>query len=112
MKTKSEIPLPKTVHKGAVCEQYFRCGKSNCRCARGELHGPYFAYFARHKGRLVKRYVRLSEAAQIAAQCQAARQQRADTRRLTAQAQAVYVRIKCLLQSSQTNYKENYAGRN
>jgi len=59
--------LPKI---GAVCEQLIRCGKPNCRCAHGELHGPYFYMFYRDGGRLRKLYVkreyvdRLREAAE------------------------------------------------
>ena len=30
---------------GSLTEQRRRCGKEGCRCARGELHGPY-AYLA------------------------------------------------------------------
>jgi len=30
---------------GSLVEQRRRCGKEGCRCARGELHGPY-AYLA------------------------------------------------------------------
>lgn len=26
---------------GSLVEQHRRCGKEGCRCARGELHGPY-----------------------------------------------------------------------
>jgi len=26
---------------GALAEQRRKCGKEGCRCARGELHGPY-----------------------------------------------------------------------
>jgi len=26
---------------GSLVEQRRRCGKEGCRCARGELHGPY-----------------------------------------------------------------------
>src|SRR6516164_6311389 len=26
---------------GSLTEQRRRCGKEGCRCARGELHGPY-----------------------------------------------------------------------
>ena len=26
---------------GSLAEQRRRCGKEGCRCARGELHGPY-----------------------------------------------------------------------
>ena len=28
--------------RGALIAEYKRCGKPNCRCARGELHGPYY----------------------------------------------------------------------
>ena len=98
MKTKSENPLPK-IDRGAVCAQWKKCGKANCKCARGALHGPYYAHFSRRKGRLVKRYVRLNEAEQVAAQCQQARQRRAESRQLMAQSQAVYAEIKRVLRS-------------
>jgi hypothetical protein len=50
--------LPK---KGALCPQWKRCGQAGCRCARGQLHGPYWCIFWRERGRLRKRYVRLAE---------------------------------------------------
>jgi hypothetical protein len=49
-------PLPGSLHT-----EWRRCGKANCRCARGYLHGPYWvrrwwecgrqrkAYIARHR---------------------------------------------------------------
>lgn len=46
-------PLP-----GAVCAQWVQCGKSECRCARGSLHGPYHRRFWRVGGRLRSAYVR------------------------------------------------------
>lgn len=50
------------VADGAICPQMVRCGKPNCKCARGELHGPYFYRFTRDQyGRLRKHYVRRSE---------------------------------------------------
>jgi hypothetical protein len=55
----SRRPLPKI---GAVCAQWVRCGRSGCRCARGEQHGPYSYLFWRENGQLHKRYVRLTEA--------------------------------------------------
>jgi hypothetical protein len=27
---------------GTVIRQYAKCGRPDCRCAQGELHGPYF----------------------------------------------------------------------
>lgn len=74
MKTKSKNPLPKTL-PGAVCAQMIRCGKSNCKCARGELHGPYFYHFVRVNGALVKRYVKAKDASALRAACVARRKE-------------------------------------
>lgn len=34
-----------------------RCGKPNCRCAGGKLHGPYWYLYRRKGGRLASKYV-------------------------------------------------------
>ena len=67
--------LPKTL-PGVVCQQWVRCGRPGCRCARGSPHGPYFYRFWRDAGRLRKEYVRRSDVGQVRAQCQARRQAR------------------------------------
>ena len=67
---KTPEPLPKTL-PGVVCQQWVRCGRPGCRCARGSPHGPYFYRFWRDGGRLRKEYVRRSDVAQVWAQCQA-----------------------------------------
>lgn len=100
MKPKSINPLPKS-SGGAVCVQWKKCGKSNCKCVRGALHGPYYAHFARRNGKLIKRYVRLSQAEQTAAQCQQVRHSRAAARRLAVIAQTIYADIKNFLRSSE-----------
>lgn len=56
---------------GAVCAQMIRCGKLSCKCARGELHGPYFYRFVWERGKQRKRYVRRAEVQQIRAACAA-----------------------------------------
>lgn len=33
------------------------CGKDNCKCASGELHGPYYYAYQRQQGRLKSWYV-------------------------------------------------------
>jgi hypothetical protein len=53
-----------------------RCGRPNCRCARGSLHGPYFYRFWREGGRLRKEYVPRPDVERVRAQCQARRQAR------------------------------------
>ena len=63
MKTKTVKVLPKTageVDNGGLYLQRVRCGKTNCKCARGETHNAVY-FFTRREGKLIKRYVRQSE---------------------------------------------------
>jgi len=62
-------PLPKIL-PGTVHEQWVRCGRSNCRCADGQLHGPYFYRFWREKGRLRKQYVKPDAVDDVRRSCQ------------------------------------------
>ncbi len=71
MKNKTENLLPKI--EGSVHRQYVRCGKQNCKCARGELHGAYY-HFVRVGGRLRKRYLKPHEVEQVQAACAAWRE--------------------------------------
>jgi hypothetical protein len=73
MRTKTKNLLPKTL-PGAVCAQMIRCGKTSCKCARGELHGPYFYHFARVDHTVVKRYVRKADVDRSRAACGAHRE--------------------------------------
>jgi hypothetical protein len=45
--------------QGAKCYRLekTRCGKKSCRCARGELHGPYWYAYYRENGRVRCEYV-------------------------------------------------------
>jgi hypothetical protein len=51
--------LPKTL-PGVVCRQMVKCGKPNCRCARGILHQTYYRFW-REQGKLKKTYVRCAD---------------------------------------------------
>lgn len=66
---KVDESLHKTVsapaYRFAVCAQYVKCGKPNCKCALGQLHGPYFAAFWKENGRIRKRYIRLADVEQM-----------------------------------------------
>lgn len=59
---KSAELLPKILKlaggNGSLHAQRVRCGKANCRCARGELHEGYHYFFSRIGGRQFKVYVR------------------------------------------------------
>ena len=75
MKKITDELLPK-MRQGSVCQQWKRCGKPNCKCTRGKLHGPYFYRFAWHNGRQQKKYVPLSKVVEVQDACRVHRQQR------------------------------------
>src|SRR5438067_4165830 len=50
------MPDLEAVLQGSVLSQGRRCGKEGCRCARGELHGPY-VYLSLGRGRAESRLV-------------------------------------------------------
>jgi hypothetical protein len=76
VQTKNPETLPKIPLPGVVRPQWVRCGRPNCRCARGDLHGPYFYRFWREGGRLRKEYVKQSEVEQVRACCDERRRSR------------------------------------
>ena len=69
--------LPKTL-PGVVRPQWVKCGRANCRCHRGHLHGPYNYRFWREGGRLRKQYVKRDKVTEVRAACDARQQQRRD----------------------------------
>jgi hypothetical protein len=34
-----------------------RCGKENCKCSNGKLHGPYWYSYTRVKGKVTSQYI-------------------------------------------------------
>lgn len=53
---------------GSLLRQWVRCGKPSCRCARGDLHGPYwYRYWRDEEGRAHKHYVAPSRLDEIEA---------------------------------------------
>jgi hypothetical protein len=59
---KSADSLPKILdmacYNGSLQQQWVKCGKANCKCSRGQLHGPYFYLFVSMSDGLWKAYVR------------------------------------------------------
>lgn len=69
----SPKPFPKILGEymlnGAVCASKVRCGKPNCKCARGVLHGPYYHRYQWHNGRVIKEYIRRRDVEAVRAAC-------------------------------------------
>ena len=72
-----DTSLPKPIPAelpGAVCQQWVKCGKPRCHCARGELHGPYWYRIWRDAfGSCRKEYVRPADLEAVRAACAANR---------------------------------------
>jgi hypothetical protein len=62
--------LPKIL-PGTVHEQRVRCGRANCRCARGQLHTAHYRFWRDRKGRQHKAYVKTSDVESVRAACAA-----------------------------------------
>jgi len=45
-----ELADPELTLRGSLQTQGRRCGKEGCRCAQGELHGPYVYLSLRRRG--------------------------------------------------------------
>ena len=105
MKRKSARMLPKTfeeVENGGLYQQSIRCGKSNCRCASGDLHQGYFYFIRRIDGRLRKTYVPKSQAENIATLIREARNERAAER-------STRISDRALLAELRARFRENDA---
>jgi hypothetical protein len=90
-KTKIQKTLPKIQPlPGAVCAQWKRCGKPNCRCAKGELHGAYYYHFFYVDGKLLKKYVKKADVSRMKIAVETYRQQQQQGRRQVQEAMQAF----------------------
>lgn len=69
-KTLSYLLNPKDMVAGSIYSIYKKCGNKRCRCAKGELHGP-FSYLSRKEDGLTKlTFVRRADEDKIEEQAQ------------------------------------------
>ncbi len=62
-------PLPKTQPlPGSLHVEFKKCGKGNCRCSQGHLHGPYIVRHWIQDGRQRKAYVKRQDVEQVRSQ--------------------------------------------
>ena len=53
----TEVVEVRAAPAGCYRLEKVKCGKPNCRCARGTLHGPYWYLYQRRNGKLTSKYV-------------------------------------------------------
>lgn len=62
--------------QGGILTQFKRCGRSNCKCVSGSLHGPYYYRVWMLRGIRFKSYVRKADFDRIKAGIEAFQAQR------------------------------------
>jgi len=60
---------------GSIVAHRVRCGRKNCKCGKGERHGPYHYRYYWQDGKRRKSYIRRSDLAAVRAACAAYRHQ-------------------------------------
>jgi hypothetical protein len=79
VRTKKSKPATK-IHPGHVERRRVRCGKPNCKCARGEYHvAHYHVWHA--DGRRFRQYIRRAQVAEVREGCAEYRETQAEIRR-------------------------------
>lgn len=63
---RAQIAALEVVCTGTLLRRSTTCGNPNCKCARGERHGPYVRWGRMLKGRLVQRWLSAEEAPRFA----------------------------------------------
>jgi hypothetical protein len=71
--------------RGWLEARYKRCGKANCKCAKGELHGPYYLRRWERRGKRYAKHVKKDELSATFAACLAYKRNRQETRELIRQ---------------------------
>ncbi len=51
------LPSRKGTRHYTYRQEYVKCGKEGCKCARGKGHGPYWYAYWKEQGKLKKRYL-------------------------------------------------------
>ena len=65
---------------GQVEAKMIKCGKQKCKCARGELHGPYFYHRTWSGTEHQRRYIRLEDLTKVLLACKVHRDLQAEMR--------------------------------
>ncbi len=107
IKTKTQKVLPKIL-SGSAHQQFKKCGKQNCKCIRGQLHGPYYYRFARIDGKLRKRYLKADEVEAVQSACQLRQTEQKAQRRKSQTAWNQLRELRDSLREYQKHLPDNY----
>ena len=75
--------------RGGLVREMIRCGRANCKCVKGSLHGPYHYRVWMVRGKRCKSYVRKADLGQVMAGIEAYRNQKREQQQSAAELTAM-----------------------
>lgn len=89
--------------QGYITSEMKTCGKPNCKCARGELHGPYYYLRGRFDGEHWRQYVSKKDLPDVTRRCEAYRQFQAELAAGRAKHRAVMAQMTVMIRNRWPN---------
>lgn len=104
-KTLNYLLNPKEMVYGSIYSAYKKCGNKNCRCARGELHGPFYYLSRKEDGKTVLTFIRKADEDKITKQAENYRKYIKAMARLNKLNSRIYDNIKKIKEEKTKSYE-------
>jgi len=96
---------PKDMISGSIYSTYKKCGNKRCRCAKGELHGP-FNYLSKKKdGKTILTFIRKADENKITKEAENYRDYIKVMARLNKIDKKIYDNVKKIKEAKTKNYE-------
>ena len=96
---------PKDMVSGSLYSTYKKCGNKNCRCAKGELHGPFNYISKRVDGKTILTFVRKADESKITKEAQNYREYIKVIAKLNKLDKKIYDNVKKIKEIKTTDYE-------
>lgn len=103
-KTLDYLLNPKEMVSGSVYTTYKKCGNKNCKCARGELHGPFSYLSKKIDGKTILTFIRREDENKIVEQAKNYRKYSRAMAKLNRINKRIYDYIKRIKEAKTKNY--------
>ena len=96
---------PKEIVYGSIYSAYKKCGNKNCRCAKGNLHGPFSYLSKKVDGKTILTFIRRADEDKIIGQAQNYRKYTKAMAKLNKLNSRIYENIKKIKEEKTGSYE-------
>jgi len=104
-KTLTYLLHPKDMVSGSIYSSYKKCGNKNCRCAKGDLHGPFNYLSKKTDGRTKLTFIRRADEDKIISQAENYRKYTKAMAKLNKLNSRIYEYIKKIKEAKTKSYE-------